>query len=673
MEELAHLQGRRSESNPKPRPLLGSRAATGPHGTQAQGLNRGLVAIALGLICIGVLGGVNLGCGTALNFEFFYLLLCAAVGWIGGARGAALCALESGIFLCFVERAGGNTWIFFWNSVVRLLAFLAIGWLAAETGKLTRNLEQTVWQRTTRLQSEVEGHKETAELLRETMQLFKQVTENVAHVFWVTDPARGHFEYISPEFEKVWASSCQTLYVSPGVWLEGVHPEDRERVTRAALASQANGQYDEEYRVVRPDGSLRWVHDRAFPVKNAAGVVYRIVGIAEDITERKRTERLLQAQRDMGIALGSTSDLDSALQRLVEIAVQLEGIDGGGVYLIDSKTGELHLEAHRGFAGAFLKGAARYKADTAEARLAKSGRVLYLRQEQIPGALERLWSGKGLRALAVVPLQHKGLALGMLTLVSCQQDEILPRTRVAIEMIASQVAGAIVRIRAEESLRGLQRQILEISDREQARIGQDIHDGLCQLLIGMGLSANSLEQALVAQKHLEAPTARKMCMLLDEAITESRHVCRGLYPIRLSTHGLAPALEELAGTLSERHKIECHCEVPGEGIECNMSTATHLYRIAQEALNNALKHSGARHVWIRLAGSDGGIILAIKDDGKGLDDAAPRASGMGLHIMEYRARLIGGSLRIESDSHGTVVLCSAPGPATPEGALSTTT
>src|SRR5207253_481669 len=126
---------------------------------------------------------------------------------------------------------------------------------------------------------------------------------------------------------------------------EGIHHEDRERVARAMLSKQVIGEYDEEYRVVRPDGSLRWVHDRAYPVKDEAGAVYRVVGIAEDITERKRTEHLLQAERDVGIALSSTSDLRFALERLLDVAVQLEGIDCGGVYLADAETGELHLEA----------------------------------------------------------------------------------------------------------------------------------------------------------------------------------------------------------------------------------------------------------------------------------------------------------------------------------------
>jgi PAS domain S-box-containing protein len=203
----------------------------------------------------------------------------------------------------------------------------------------------------------------------------------------------------------------------------------------------------------------------------------------------------------------------------------------------------------------------------------------------------------------------------------------------------------------------LQREILEISDREQARIGQDIHDGLCQQLIGVAFNANSLEQGLAAQERPEAAMARKICARLDEAITESRCVCRGLYPIRLRTQGLVPALEELAVTTTERYQLHCRCEADRQQLPCDVTTATHLYRIAQEALNNALKHSGARNISIQIRESEGGIELQVKDDGKGLETASRRDSGMGLHIMDYRARLIGGSLQLQSDPAGTVVSC----------------
>jgi PAS domain S-box-containing protein len=644
------------------------------------------------------------------------------------------------------------------------------GW-GRKPGGLTRKLERILEQGSARLQNDVEEHDETVELLRETVQLFKQVTENITDVFWVTDPSKGQVDYVSPAFETLWGESCKTLYTSPSTWLGEIHPEDRERVTRATFTKQITGDYDEEYRLVRPDGSLRWVHDRAFPVKNEAGAVYRIVGIAADITERKSNENLLRTQRNVAVALSSTSDLRFALDRLLEIALQLEGIDCGGVYLLNPENGDLVLRAHLRLSDSFAARVSHYKADSAEARLMKGGRTVYVRREQIPRDPGVLWGGEGLRALAVVPVKHQGTVLGMLNFASFRQDDIPSKTRVGIELIASQVAGAIARIRAEDALRRseehlrtiinsapialfaadasgtitfedghalpsmgvkpgehvgrraaeayadfplmlanvrralagdefsstlefaatffecrftpvrdkdsrpagfivvaidvterfrLQREILEISDREQARIGQDVHDGLCQQLIGAALKANSLEQSLAAQQRPEAAGARKICGVLDEAITESRRVCRGLYPIRLRTEGLVPALEELAGTTSERYPLHCRCAADCQGLHCDVTTATHLYRIAQEALNNAVKHSGARNLSIELTESEGAIVLQIKDDGKGFGTAPGRGSRMGLHIMDYRAHLIGGSLQLQSGQNGTTVSCRVP-------------
>jgi signal transduction histidine kinase len=206
----------------------------------------------------------------------------------------------------------------------------------------------------------------------------------------------------------------------------------------------------------------------------------------------------------------------------------------------------------------------------------------------------------------------------------------------------------------------LQRQILEISDREQARIGQDVHDGLCQQLIGMGFTLTSMEESLSAAVRPEAASAAKLARLLDEAIDEARRVCRGLYPVRLSTQGLQSALEEMAVAASERYGVHCACERGLDTPICDVATATHLYRIAQESVNNALKHSGARNIMIRLRRNQADTILEVQDDGKGLGNRQSRSGGMGLHIMEYRARLIGGSLRFDTDSRGTRVSCRMP-------------
>jgi PAS domain S-box-containing protein len=116
-------------------------------------------------------------------------------------------------------------------------------------------------------------------------EVFQQIAETIPEVFWITDPAKQQTVYVSPAYEQVWGRALKSLYASPRSFLEAIHPEDRARV-EAALARQAEGTYHEEYRIVRPDGSVRWIRDRAFPVRDVSGGVYRIVGIAADITER---------------------------------------------------------------------------------------------------------------------------------------------------------------------------------------------------------------------------------------------------------------------------------------------------------------------------------------------------------------------------------------------------
>lgn len=125
-------------------------------------------------------------------------------------------------------------------------------------------------------------------------EIARQLVAHIRGVFWLTDPEKTEMIYISPGYQEIWGRSCEDLYRSPRSWIGAVHPDDRERITEAALTKQAKGEYDEEYRIIRPDGSIRWIRGRAFPVRNESGVVYRIAGISEDITERKAMESAIR-------------------------------------------------------------------------------------------------------------------------------------------------------------------------------------------------------------------------------------------------------------------------------------------------------------------------------------------------------------------------------------------
>jgi PAS domain S-box-containing protein len=142
---------------------------------------------------------------------------------------------------------------------------------------------------------DITDHMRAEKVLAESEERFRQLAENVHEIFWMSDPETTELLYISPAYERVWGQSCQSLYDNPRSFMDAVHPDDQERVRIAVLENQARGeQTDKEYRVVRPDGSIRWVRDRAFPVKDAAGRFYRLVGIIDDFTEKKLAEEALK-------------------------------------------------------------------------------------------------------------------------------------------------------------------------------------------------------------------------------------------------------------------------------------------------------------------------------------------------------------------------------------------
>jgi PAS domain S-box-containing protein len=216
--------------------------------------------------------------------------------------------------------------------------------------------------------------------------------------------------------------------------------------------------------------------------------------------------------------------------------------------------------------------------------------------------------------------------------------------------------------------------LLEISDREQARIGHDLHDGLCQHLVVTAFAANSLEQRLADRGAPETHDARQIASLLDDAITQARNTARGLFPVQLEAEGLASALGELAANVQRRTGVACALDYPAPVSLRDNATATQLYRIAQEAVNNAVKHGQPQHIIIRLLRTGEQVELTVLDDGVGIAEPPPGNGGMGLSIMEYRARTIGGTFKIQRRPEGgTAVSCfvretpaTDPGESSPE-------
>ncbi len=157
---------------------------------------------------------------------------------------------------------------------------------------LNSEIEQQVAERTAELTA-------THQELQASDRRFRQLAENIHEVFWITDPVKNQLLYISPAYETTWARTCESAYQAGAHWRESIHPDDRPRVLEAIATKQLRGEYEETYRILRPDGSIRWIHDRAFTVRDDSGQIYRLVGTAEDITRHQRLEDQLRQTQKM--------------------------------------------------------------------------------------------------------------------------------------------------------------------------------------------------------------------------------------------------------------------------------------------------------------------------------------------------------------------------------------
>lgn len=207
----------------------------------------------------------------------------------------------------------------------------------------------------------------------------------------------------------------------------------------------------------------------------------------------------------------------------------------------------------------------------------------------------------------------------------------------------------------------LEEAILQISEAEQRRLGQDLHDGICQHMAGIELMMQALEQRLTKKSKADAARASNIAGRMRETIRETRSVARGLSPVELEANGLMSALQELAKNVQEMFRVECTFHCPAEVLIADNKVATHLFRIAQEAVSNGIRHGKAQKLGIELARADENVLLRVLDNGSVLPPPAPNEKGMGQRIMKYRAAMIGGTLSIEPNPEGgTVVICSAP-------------
>ena len=631
--------------------------------------------------------------------------------------------------------------------------------------------------------------------LRDSEERFRQVVKNIDEVFWISDVAKNEMLFISAGYERIWGQTRASLHASPRRWLAAIHPQDRARVLRAALQKQTRGDYDEEYRIVRPDGTQRWIRDRAFPIRDAAGVVYRIAGVAEDITARRREEQRRRLQYEVARLLAAADTLEATVPKLLHAVAAAFDWAVGEFWEASGEPEKLRVVQVWHAPGAKLAAFVRHSRKLAFGLFdGLPGRVLSSRQpEWIPVLAEcphflrpRAAARAGLRAALAFPIlvnQHTRGVMAFLTRGNAAPDadlielfaslgsqigqfmerrraeealreahefskqvvagaaggiivydragrfvdwnpfmeqltgfraaELLGRHAAAVlpflgeapfrkmfhaalagEVFEAadipfalpatgkrgwlaarfapwrdarqEIVGVIVTVRDITERRQLEAELLEIADREQRRIGHDLHDGLGQQLTALEMKCFLLQEDLAAadlaarRDTLQAQT-RQISQALQECITVTRSLAHGLAPSVLTTDGLVGALERLAVDTRVPGILECRLVNDGPVTIADPQTAKHLYRIAQEAVNNALKHARARRIEIHLTHAPGALHLQIRDDGRGLPKRRKARPGMGLEVMRHRAQVIGASLEIASSpGRGVTVTCNLP-------------
>jgi signal transduction histidine kinase len=207
----------------------------------------------------------------------------------------------------------------------------------------------------------------------------------------------------------------------------------------------------------------------------------------------------------------------------------------------------------------------------------------------------------------------------------------------------------------------LEGMVREVSEREQRRIGQDLHDGLSQLLAGTRMLARRTFNKLKADNHPEADEVKDIQTFLEQSMSFTRDMIRGLTPIALDQQSLDEALHEFAVNIQKMFDVTCNVE-----INCRMEirgsmVKTNIYRIVQEAVNNAVKHGNASLITIHVGQNDNGYSVSVKDNGCGFDSSNTEGNGMGLKIMQYRASLFHGSVRFcDQTPSGVEVICEIP-------------
>jgi PAS domain S-box-containing protein len=474
--------------------------------------------------------------------------------------------------------------------------------------------------------------KQSEQILRNSEERFRQLADNIREVFWITDVDKNKMIYVSPAYEQIWARKVEQLYASPWDWIEAIHPEDRERITNAALQKQTLGKYDEEYRIIRPDGSERWIQDRAFPVLDDSGKAYRVVGIAEDITDRKQ----------VWDALRESEERKSAIMRVALDAIIT--IDHAGK-IIELNSAAEHIFTHN------------------RAKLIGENIIGI-----IPPSL-RSWFEDGLKNYFS---GKRGPAVGSrieMPVLRADNSRFFAEftiTRIKLKGAPNftiYIRDITQRKRAEEELRSLPQRIIKAQETERSHVARELHDGVNQIIASAKMRLRNVQDALSTHQPAASEILMRCDGLLAKALDENRRIAHDLHPADLNNLGFAEACRNLCKEFKMRTNLKVQCRIALLGSDrLSPNVELTLFRIVQEAINNIEKYASATSVKLQVTHQKDAIVLNIQDNGRGFRSSKTGPGkksgyhGLGLANMRERALSLGGTCVILSTPKAGVTI-----------------
>ncbi|MEO5722309.1 MAG: PAS domain S-box protein, partial [Chthoniobacterales bacterium] len=509
---------------------------------------------------------------------------------------------------------------------------------------------------------DVTERQEAGEALRESEERFRQFAENASDVFWILDAKTMRFEYLNPIYEKMFGQPIEVLMANKDGRLDLVLPEDRAQAATGLHEALAGKSYVRKYRILRPtDGQVRWIRGIGFPITDETGTITRVAGMAQDVTEEEihAEELRVSDERFQLLVEGAPDHAMVLLDQDATITFWSAGAEkvfGWSAEEAVGQRGELFFTPEDRAAGQAEKEMtiAMNKGVALDRRwhLRKNGKRVW-----IDGVMRRLDHPDGtLRGFAKIARDASDLHDAEEEVLQARdqmEKRVVERTR---ELVAAnkELTGTIAQ-RQE-----LERELLEISEREKRRIGEDLHDMVCQELTATALFLKSTAKRVAAESLTAAETLEDAAQIVNRNVGLTRDLARGLQPADLKGAGLKEALRGLCAQAGENGEIKCHLKA-AKGVRVTDDTiALHLYRVAQEAVTNAVKHSGAKNLLIVLDKNTENVCVTVEDDGKGFSPSR-RSKGLGLHIMRYRANVLGGKLKIQKRKRGgTEITCVIP-------------